>query len=136
MGGLATIVLICVIAYSATGYFLGQSDAANAIRWSVDRVRDQFLKARNAESDFLLRDLKDNGFYERGQSTNLAKHEALMASVSRELEGLRGVASGRQRVLITNVPALLKAYEDDFLKLVAADREEGYKGWGGGGGGG
>ena len=130
MGGLATIVLISAIAYSATGYFLGQSDAANALRWSVDAILYQFLQARNAEKDFLLRDLRANAFYERGESRNLAKHEALMASVSRGLEGLRGVASGRQKELMTEVPALLKAYEDDFQKLVAAYREKGYKDWG------
>src|SRR5258708_16667017 len=104
MGGLATIFLICVMAYSATAYFLGQSDAANALRWSVDKINGQFLRARSAESDFLLRDLKVNGFYERGQSKNLATHEALMASISSELEGLRGVASGRQKGLMTEVP--------------------------------
>jgi methyl-accepting chemotaxis protein len=130
MGGLAMIFLICVMAYSATAYFLGQNDAANESRWSVDKIRDQFLEARNAERDFLLRDLKDKDFYERGESKNLATHEALMASVSRDLEGLRAVASGRQKALMTDVPALLKAYEDDFLKLVAAYRERGYKDWG------
>ena len=130
MGGLVIIVLMCVLAYTVTGYFLGQSDAANALRWSVDKIHDQFLNARNAESDFLLRDLRDTDFYERGQSPNLAKQEALVASVSRELEGVRGVASGRQRALMTEVPALLKAHEENFLKLVAAYREKGYKDWG------
>ena len=76
-------------------------------------------------------DLKDKDFYERGQSNNLAKHEALMLSVTQALEGLRGVASGRQRVLMTEVPALLKTYQDDFLKLAAGYRERGWdKDWG------
>jgi methyl-accepting chemotaxis protein WspA len=130
MGGLATIFLICVMSFSATEYFLGQSDAANGLRWSVDKIHGQFLEARRAETEFVLRDLKDKDFYERGQSGNLAKHEALMASVSRELEELRGMASGRQKALMAEVPTLLKAYEDDFLKLVAAYRERGYKDWG------
>jgi methyl-accepting chemotaxis protein WspA len=130
MGGVALIFLICVMAYTTTGYFLGQNDAANESRWSVDKIHDQFLEARNAESDFFLRDLKDKDFYDRGQSKNLARHEALMASVSQALEGLRGVASGRQKALMTEVPALLKAYQDEFLKLVAAYRERGYKDWG------
>jgi methyl-accepting chemotaxis protein WspA len=130
MGGLAMIFLISLMAYTATGYFLGQNDAANESRWSVDQIQNQFLEARNAESNFLMRDLKDKDFYERGQSKNLAKHEALMASVSQALEGLRGVASGRQKALMTEVPTLLKTYQDDFLKLVAAYRERGYKDWG------
>jgi methyl-accepting chemotaxis protein WspA len=130
MGGLAMIFLICVMAYSVTAYFLSQSDGANALRWSVDGIQNRYLEARAVESDFLLRDLKDGDFYERGQSQNLAKHEALMASLSRELEGLRGVASGRQKALMTEVPALLKAHEDGFLKLVAGYREKGYKDWG------
>ena len=96
IGGLATIFLICVMSFSATEYFLGRSDAANALRWSVDKIHGQFLEARRAETEFVLRDLKDKDFYERGQSRNLAKHEALMASVSRELEELRGMASGRR----------------------------------------
>jgi methyl-accepting chemotaxis protein WspA len=53
-----------------------------------------------------------------------------MASLSRKLEGLRRVAGGRQDVLMTEVAALLKVYQDDFLKLVAAYRERGYKDWG------
>jgi methyl-accepting chemotaxis protein WspA len=130
MGGLAMIFLICVMAYSVTAYFLRQSDGANALRWSVDGIQNRYLEARAVESDFLLRDLKDGDFYERGQSKNLAKHEALMASLSRELEGLRGVASGRQKALMTEVPTLLKAHEDEFLKLVAGYREKGYKDWG------
>jgi methyl-accepting chemotaxis protein WspA len=130
MGSVALIFLVCAMAYATTGYFLGQNDAANESRWSADRIHDQFLEARNAERDFLLRDLKDKDFYERGQSRNLAKHDALMVSVSQALEGLRGVASGRQNVLMTEVPALLKTYQDDFLKLVAAYRERGYKDWG------
>jgi methyl-accepting chemotaxis protein WspA len=129
-GGLAMICLICVMGYTATGYFLGQSDGANAVRWSVDRIRYQFLEARNAERGFLLGDLTDQGFLERGQSKNLATHVALMASVSRELEGLRDVASGRQKLLMREGPTLLKAYEDDFLKLLAAYREKGHKDWG------
>jgi hypothetical protein len=120
IGSVALIFLVCVMAYATTGYFLGQNDAANESRWSVDKIHDQFLEARNAERDFLLRDLRDKDFYERGQSRNLATHDALMASVSGELEGLRGVASGRQNLLMTEVPALLKTYQDDFLKLVAA----------------
>src|ERR1700730_676363 len=123
MGGVALILVISVMAYTTPGYFLGQNDAANESRWSVGKIHDQFLEARNAERDFLLRDLKDKDFYERGQSRNLAKHDALMVSVSQALEGLRGVASGRQNVLTTEVPALLKTYQDDFLKLVAAYRE-------------
>ena len=130
MGGVALILLISAIAYTTTAYFLGQNDAANESRWSVDKIHDQFLEARNAERDFLLGDLKDKDFYERGQSNNLAKHEALMLSVTQALEGLRGVASGRQRVLMTEVPALLKTYQDDFLKLAAGYRERGYKDWG------
>ena len=81
MGGLAMISLISVMAYTAAGYFLGQNDAANESRWSVDQIQNQFLEARNAESNFLMRDLKDKDFYERGQSRNLAKHEALMADM-------------------------------------------------------
>jgi methyl-accepting chemotaxis protein WspA len=130
LGGLATILLICVVGYTATLYFLSQNDAANESRWSVDRIHDEFLEGMNADLDFLLRDLKDQDFYEKGRSGNLAKHEALMASLSEDLEGLRGVASGRQREMMTGLPALVKAYEDSFLKLVAAYRERGYKDWG------
>ena len=84
MGGLAMIFLICVMAYSVMAYFLSQSDGANALRWSVDGIQNRYLEARTLESEFLLRDLKDGDFYERGQSKNLAKHEALMASMSVE----------------------------------------------------
>ena len=33
MGGLATIVLLCVMAYGVAWYFMGRSDTANALRW-------------------------------------------------------------------------------------------------------
>jgi methyl-accepting chemotaxis protein WspA len=130
MGGLAMLVLICVMEYAATLYFLGESDLANESRWSVGKIHDQFLEARNADSDFLLRDVKDPAFNETGQSGNLARHDALMASLSQELEGLGGVASGRQKELATRLAALVKVYEDRFVKLVAASREKGYKDWG------
>jgi methyl-accepting chemotaxis protein WspA len=130
MGGLAILVAICVMEYTATLYFLGQSDVANESRWSASKIHDQFLETRNADSDFLLRDLRDPGFYEKGQSGNIAKHEAFMASLSQELEGLRGMAGGRQKVLATELAALVKVYEDSFVKLVAAYREKGYKDWG------
>jgi hypothetical protein len=130
MGGLAILVVICVMEYAATLYFLGQSDVANESRWRVGKIHDQFLEARNADHEFLLRDLRDTGFYEKGQSGNIAKHEALMASLSQELEGLRGMAGGRQKVLATELAALVKVYQDSFVKLVAAYREKGYKDWG------
>jgi methyl-accepting chemotaxis protein WspA len=130
MGGLATILLICVMAFGAMAYLLSRSDTANAIRWSVDKIHDRFLEARSAERDFFLRDLRDKDFYERGESRNLAKHHALMTSVSEELERLRGMAGGRQEALMAEVPTLLKTYDDTFLKLVAAYREKGYKDWG------
>ncbi len=129
-GGLTIILCVTALTFSETAYFLHESDASGALRLNVDKIGAQFLEARNAEKDFLLKDFRSQAFYEQNQSRSLARHEALMASVFRELEGLRGVASGRQKALMTEVPTLLKAYEDGFLKLVAGYREKGYKDWG------
>src|SRR5580704_7623325 len=92
MGGLTMIFLSSVLPYAVTWYFLRQNDAANESRLSVGEIREQFLETRNVDRDFLLGNLKDKDFYELGQSPNLAKHAALMASLSGKLEGLRSVA--------------------------------------------
>src|SRR5258705_1680712 len=87
-GSVGVICLVCRAAYIATAYFLGQSDLANTVRSTTDQIDIQFLRARNAEKDFLLKDLTNNGFYERGQSEHLAEREGLIASISKELETL------------------------------------------------
>jgi methyl-accepting chemotaxis protein WspA len=129
-GGLALIFCVCALTYSETAYFLSKSDSANTLRRGVAKIDIQFLKARNAERDFLLNDLRDKDFYEQGHSKNLVAHGAMMTSVSSDLERLRGLANGRQKMLMNQVPAHAKVYEDSFLSLAAAYREKGYKDWG------
>jgi hypothetical protein len=70
-GGLTIILFVYALTFSETAYFLGKSDAADAVRRSVDRIDVLFLEARNAERDFLLKDLRSQALYEQGQSKTL-----------------------------------------------------------------
>jgi methyl-accepting chemotaxis protein len=129
-GGLLIIFFVCVSAYGSTAYFLTQSDVADTVRTSADRIGMHFLSARSAEKDFLLHDLNDITFYERGRSEHLALHQALMVSVSRDLKALSDVVAGPQRVLVSELLTVVKTDNESFQDLAAAYREKGYKDWG------
>jgi methyl-accepting chemotaxis protein len=129
-GSFAIIFFVCASGYTATAYFLGQNDLASTVRSTTDRIDIQFLQARNAEKDFLLTDLTNGSFYERGESEHLALREVQMGLVSKELETLSVFAGDRGQVLIASLRTSVKAYNESVRALAAAYREKGYKDWG------
>ncbi len=130
LGGLGIISVIGLLWYFVTAYYLKQSDTANQLRWGAASINTQFQYARRAEKDFLLRDVSDPAFHEKGTSSYMSRHEAIMLGILRDLDGLGLVASANEQKPIGQIRDLAKKYVAAFTALAAAFREKGFKDWG------
>lgn len=130
VGSLAIIIVVGLVWQGAMMHFLRLSDAAIDLRLRTDHLDMQFLEARRLEKDFLLRDLANAQFHEKGESKSLTEHAVLMASLSDEVDGFVALTHGGERERAVKIRPLMEVYTNSFKKLAAAYREKGYNEWG------
>ncbi len=130
LGGLGIIALIGVVWYFITAHYLKQNDLANQLRWGAATVNTEFQYARRAEKDFLLRDISDPNFHEKGTSEYASRHAKIIDGIYRELDAMNAIAGEEQHAPLLKLRAQAKVYGDAFAAIVAAFRERGFRDWG------
>ncbi len=128
--GLASIILIILSSLSVSAFFFKNSDHANEIHMSVDKIMVKIHDARFAADHFMLRDLIKKEFYQTGSSGYLKKHAAIIKSISHDIVWLEGMTSGDRRKDVRHIRQLLDQYNRCFLALVKAYHKSGFKDWG------
>ena len=130
VAGLVSIILIVLSSLSVSAFFFKNSDHANEIHMSVDKIMVKIHNARFAADNFMLRDLIKKGFYQTGSSGYLKKHAAIIESISQDIAWLEGMTSGDRRKDVRHIRQLLDQYNGCFLALVKAYHKNGFKDWG------
>jgi len=128
--GLVSIVLIIFSSLSVSAFFFKNSDHANEIHMSVDKIMVKIHNARFAATHFMLRDLIKKEFYQTGTSGYLEKHAGMIDSLSQDIEWLEGMTKGQRRKDVRHIGQLLNQYNRCFLALVKAYHKRGFKDWG------
>src|SRR5438093_1636438 len=128
--GVGTILVCNALWYLGEGYFVGSSDQAQEIRSAANRVSIEMLEARRAEKDFLLHDLEEGEFYQRGDSVHLQKQRKALAALLREVDTLSRFAADSDKSAHDELRTLVDKYAKAFAELVTAYRERGYFNWG------
>jgi PAS domain S-box-containing protein len=129
-GGLGIILLMGVLCFGTGVYFWGKIDRAIEERNIVNRVQISMLEARKAEKNFLLQDLTVREFYEGQTTPHLSDHAVSMASLHAETAKLTQLSSSEEKRIRQRLDDLAHAYQEDFVQLVAAYRDKGFKDWG------
>jgi PAS domain S-box-containing protein len=128
--GLGIILLIGLLSIGTGIYFWGKFEKATEIRNITGRILSQRSLARVAEKDFRLVDLFGTVFYQGGTTKNLAKHEAAMVALEKEILELIRLSPGEEQEAPQKLHKLAHEYRNDFLELVEAYRTRGFKEWG------
>lgn len=125
LGGLGVIALISAMWMGTSAYYLRALERADAIRASANHIVIFMLQARRAEKDFMLRDLEQAQFYETGESPNLLKQKAAMASLDQEIKTLEQLSPPEKKHVAEELRGFATTYNSAFLKLATAYRERG-----------
>lgn len=128
--GLVAILLMVVSSLLMNWFYFKNSDRANDIHLRVDNIMAEIQNSRLAVMHFIQRDLTRKAFYERGTSRYLEKHDALVASLQKDIADLIGLVKGQRKADIQSIRRLIDRYESVFRELVDAYRQRGFKDWG------
>ena len=91
------------------------------------------LQMRRSEKDYILRELTNVNYFEKGESQYLSKYSELAKAVDEKLLSLQEksiINDFNLRDSISEVRKYLTAYTTNFLEEVSIYRKKGFKDWG------
>jgi methyl-accepting chemotaxis protein len=129
------IFVLIIVAVGATLFatllvFSARDQKAQDAQMAAKNIETGMLSARRNEKDFQLRDLSLPAFYQSGETDNLTKHRGSMAAMDKAITQLAESHELRHGENFKALQAADAAYEEAFLKLVAAYRSRGFLDWG------
>lgn len=130
MGGVGVITSLSVIWFIVGSYFSAEVDKADGVRSDVHAIQARLMEIRLAEKDFLLSDLREPGFYQKGTSRYLEQHKENSAALKKELSELVHDSRGNLRQIAQRMDESFAKYQNSFGELVRVCRERGYRDFG------
>jgi methyl-accepting chemotaxis protein WspA len=122
IGGVTIVFVLSAFWLFATLFFVRRLEKANDRNNLAQAVTKTFLKAREAERDFMQDDLTTKELAQRGTTGTLDKQRAAVNAVRAEIDSLRELADEDEARLVEQLPSLLRAYDDALKRTVGIYR--------------
>lgn len=95
-----------------------------------DKISTHMLALRNNEKDFLTRSIKDPDFYKTGKSKYLANFESEYIKLKKETNRVKEFSDSEHTDIVMRIEGLLNIYRTEFMQVVNAKKDRGFKDWG------
>lgn len=103
---------------------LARSEASLSLLDDLKELQIVLLKARAAEQEFLLEDLRAPGFFQTGASAALESHTSALNTLEQQLRSLEARPNASESN-VASIRAAIEAYGRSFRELVDLYRERG-----------
>jgi len=130
IAGTLSIIFIMALCWLIVTYTLMSiTGKYSEIRATANRINAQMLESRRQEKNFLIRDLTNPEFFEKGNTKYLQNHSREVETLLNEIKTLADLAPDeKDRAL--QMSELVAKYNEEFLEMVNAYRTLGFRDWG------